>query len=76
MSSSFAGDEFIIGDAAQPKVYKLRLDGNISEDQLPSTIYTDFNHNIDHGRNGFLAEVDAATGQLPRNFLSVELIQR
>jgi hypothetical protein len=62
MSSSFAGDEFIIGDAAQPKVYKLRLDGNIIEGQLPSTTYTDFNHNIDHGKNGFLAEVDAASG--------------
>ena len=60
-SSTFAGDEFIIGDTAQPKVYKLRLDGNISESQLPSTIYTDFNHNIDHGKKGFLAEVDAAS---------------
>jgi arylsulfate sulfotransferase len=62
ISSAFAGDEFIIGDQSQPVVYGLRLDGNIWGAPLPSSIYTDFNHNINHGKTGLLAEVDAASG--------------
>ena len=61
-ASAFTGDEFIIGDQSQPTVYTLRLDGNIRGSQLPSSIDTDFNHNIDQGKNGFLAEVDASSG--------------
>ena len=64
MSSTFTADEFIIGDAEQPKVYRLRLDGNITQSVLPSSTYTDFNHNIDSGKSGFLAEVDAARGRV------------
>ena len=60
--STFAGDEFIIGSTGQPTVYTLRLDGNITSSQLPSNIYTDFFHDIDQGKNGFLAEVDASSG--------------
>jgi arylsulfate sulfotransferase len=37
------------------------LDGNIAQGSLPLGSYTDFNHNIDHGKQGFLAEVDAAS---------------
>ena len=62
ISSTFTADEFIIGDAGQPKVYRLRLDGSITQSDLPSSTYTDFNHNVDRGKYGFLAEVDAASG--------------
>jgi arylsulfate sulfotransferase len=58
-SSAFRGDEFIIGDPGRPTVYRLRLDGNIRQADLPSGTYTDFNHNINRGKSGFLAEVDA-----------------
>ena len=61
-SSAFRGDEFIIGDPGRPTVYGLRLDGNIRQADLPSSTYTDFNHNINRGKFGFLAEVDAETG--------------
>jgi arylsulfate sulfotransferase len=61
-SSTFTGDGFIIGDPGKPKVYRLGLDGRVSDGELPSSSYTDFHHNIDHGKNGFLGEVDAASG--------------
>lgn len=61
-SSTFSGDEFIIGDPGKPTLYRLRLDGRISDGELPSSSYTDFHHNIDHGKSGFLGEVDAASG--------------
>jgi len=64
MSSTFIGDEFVIGDPTQPTVYRLRLDGNIARSPLPPSTYTDFNHNIDPGKQGFLAEVDAASGEV------------
>ena len=62
ISSAFTGDEFVIGDEGQPTVYRLRLDGHMTQGELPSSVYTDFNHNIDPGNHGFLAEVDAASG--------------
>jgi hypothetical protein len=61
-SSAFRGDEFIIGDPGRPTVYRLRLDGNITQADLPSSTYTDFNHNINRGKFGLLAEVDANSG--------------
>lgn len=61
MSSTFAGDAFIIGDDGHPTVYQLRLDGSLTGGGLPSNFYTDFNHDIDPGKQGFLAEVDAAS---------------
>jgi arylsulfate sulfotransferase len=62
ISSTFNGDEFIIGDPGQPTIHRLRLDGNLENAGLPSSTYTDFNHNIDSGKEGFLAEADAASG--------------
>ena len=62
LSSAFAGDTFIIGDTTKPTVYQLRLDGSFFPANLPSSPYIDFNHNIDIGAHGFLAEADAASG--------------
>lgn len=63
-SSAFVGDSFIIGDAAQPVVYQLGLDGRFSSMSLPATFatYIDFAHDIDYGEVGLLAEPDATTG--------------
>lgn len=61
-SSALNGDEFIIGDPTTPTLYRLRLDGTISDAELPSSSFTDFHHNIEPGKSGFLGEVDAASG--------------
>ena len=58
-SSTFSGDEFIIGDPGKPTLHRLRLDGRVSDGELPSSSFTDFHHNIEHGKSGFLGEVDA-----------------
>jgi arylsulfate sulfotransferase len=60
ISSILDGDQFTIGDQLNPTVYKMRLDGSITKGVLPSSPYTDFNHNIDPGKYSFLAEVDAS----------------
>lgn len=62
ISSVFTGDEFLIGDPGQPLVYTLRLDGNMTTQDLPPGNYTDFNHDIIPGKQGFLAELDASNG--------------
>lgn len=61
ISSTFSGDEFVIGDPAQPIIYRLGLDGKITQSPLPPTTYADFHHNVDNGKQGFLGEVDATS---------------
>jgi arylsulfate sulfotransferase len=61
ISSILDGDEFTIGDPETPNVYKMRLDGSITQAELPSSLYIDFHHDIDAGRYGLLAEVDASS---------------
>jgi hypothetical protein len=39
----------------------LRLDGTLTQDPLPESAYTNFNHDIADGKQGLLAEVDAAS---------------
>ncbi len=60
ISSTLVGDTFVIGDPTQPTVYRLRLDGNLTSGPLPPSGYIDFNHDIERGKIGLLAEVDAA----------------
>lgn len=60
-SSTLVGDTFIIGNPGTPTVYRLRLDGNLVQGDLPADGYTDFNHDIDHGKLGVLAEVDTVS---------------
>lgn len=68
-SSTLTGDEFIIGNPVSPGVFTVQLDGGVRVGQLPSTVYTDFNHDIDQGKNGFLAEVDAGATALESNVI-------
>jgi len=62
MSSAFQDDEFVIGDEATPTVYRLRLDGAFDQSPLESPTYTMFHHNIDPGKVGLFAEVNATIG--------------
>jgi hypothetical protein len=62
VSSTLRGDEFIVGDQSSPTVYRLRLDGAVTPGPLPSSPYTNFNHDIVRGKQGLIAEVDAASG--------------
>ena len=60
--TAFQNDEFVIGDEASPIVRRLRLDGTLTENPLDSPVYTMFHHNIDKGKYGLLAEVNASDG--------------
>lgn len=74
-ASAFVGDSFIIGDTAQPVLHQLRLDGTLSQSSLPPGDYTDFQHDIDYGANGFLAEPDASSDgvqQLESNLIEIQ----
>src|ERR1700730_16326190 len=56
------GDGFVIGDASAATLYQLRLEGSLSQNTLPAPLYTNFHHNIDHGKEGQLAEVNTVDG--------------
>jgi arylsulfate sulfotransferase len=72
ISSTLDGDGFIIGNegspilppavvsptAYSPTVYRLGLDGSLSQGPLPNPPFLYFHHNIDYGKQGLLAEVD------------------
>jgi arylsulfate sulfotransferase len=62
MSSIFQNDEFIVGDETTPTLYRLRLDGTLTQSTLASPTYTMFHHNIDPGKIGLFAEVNAVSG--------------
>ena len=55
------GDRFVIGDQSDGALYQLGLDGSLSQHTLP-TVYTNFHHNIDHGKQALLAEVNSVDG--------------
>lgn len=57
-SSAVAADGFVIGNPSSPALYRLGFDGSLGESTLPSPPYTLFHHNIDYGKEAFLAEVD------------------
>jgi arylsulfate sulfotransferase len=61
-SSVVEGDGFVIGDQSNGTLYQLRLDGSLSQNTLPASLYTNFHHNIDHGKQALLAEVNSVDG--------------
>lgn len=61
-SSAFQDNAFIVGDGASPKVTRLELDGTYSTTSLDPPSYLGFHHNIDPGKDGLLAEVNASDG--------------
>lgn len=56
-TSALLGDEFIIGDDANPVIRRMRLDGTLTQEPLPGG-YTNFSHDITAGKTGLFAEVD------------------
>lgn len=62
MSTAYQNGEFVIGDPATPTVYRLQLDGTVTQAPLASATYIEFHHNIDPGKVGLLAEVNAESG--------------
>lgn len=74
-SSAFVGDGFVIGDPVHPTVYKLGLDGRLSQRPLPAGDLTDFNHDIILGKQSLLAEVDASDNGVPNEGSNVIALQ-
>lgn len=64
-SSLFHDNSFIIGDNTPPRLERLELDGTSKETFLGASDLTDFHHNIDPGKVGLLAEMDATRGGVP-----------
>jgi arylsulfate sulfotransferase len=58
-SAIIAGDGFLIGGNTTPVLYQLGFDGLLSQSTVPDPTYTKFHHNIDSGKQGVLAEMDA-----------------
>jgi arylsulfate sulfotransferase len=58
-SSILQDNAFVVGDQGSMNFWRLELDGSISQSSISSTTYTNFHHNIDVGRFGLLAEVNA-----------------
>jgi hypothetical protein len=70
-SSALEGDEFVIGSLLT--LYRLRLDGTLSQAAVPSsTTYTDMHHNIDHGKSALLAEFDIGTKSIESNVAEID----
>jgi hypothetical protein len=59
LSTALQGDQFVIGDGSKPIVHLLRLDGSETSVPVVTSTFTDFHHNIDHGKSGLLSEFDA-----------------
>jgi arylsulfate sulfotransferase len=72
-STALQDDEFVIGDPDSLTLYRLRLDGTVSQVSLPaSTTYTNFHHNIDHGKHAFLAEFNIGTTSIESNVAEID----
>jgi arylsulfate sulfotransferase len=70
-TSALQGDEFVIGSLL--KLYRLRLDGTVSQAAVSSsTTYTDMHHNIDHGKSAYLAEFDIGTTSIESNVAEID----
>lgn len=66
ISSLFGGDAFFVGSAATPELYRVELNGSYGARPLASSRYTNFHHDLSPGKTGFLAELDALEGGVPR----------
>jgi len=66
ISSLFNGDAFTIGSATSAELFRLELDGSYTTQPLAATRYTNFHHDLTPGKSGFLAELDAIDGGVPK----------
>jgi arylsulfate sulfotransferase len=58
-STTFQNGEFVIGSATAPTVYRLQLDGTMTQSTVAAPTYLEFHHNIDPGNRGMFAEFNA-----------------
>ncbi len=61
-SSTFYNNQFVVGDQKSLQFRRLELDGTSTDAMVISPTFTNFHHNIDHGKQGMLIEVDAKSG--------------
>ncbi|HLH08247.1 MAG TPA: aryl-sulfate sulfotransferase [Terriglobales bacterium] len=57
ISTFVVSDGFIVGDAGAPIVHYLGLDGTVRQSPLQFPGVTSFHHNVDLGKQGYIAEV-------------------
>ena len=72
-SSILVDGAFLIGDESSVAISDLSLDGSVARGQVSNSIFTDFHHNIDLGKVGFLAEFDAVQNGAP--YLETDLAE-
>jgi hypothetical protein len=65
-SSLFNDEAFFVGSQSTPDLYRVELNGTFGARPLASTRYTNFHHDFVRGKTGFLAELDALEGGVPR----------
>ena len=65
-SSLFSEDAFLVGSPTTPVLYRVELNGTFVARPLASTRYTNFHHDFTRGKTGYLAELDALEGGVPR----------
>ena len=74
VSSVYKDYAFVIGEQMSTRLWRLELDGTMSSRFLVSPTYTAFHHNLDHGKTGYIAEVDAvANGVLNLESIAAEV---
>lgn len=66
ISSTFLDNAFLVGQGDGRKIARIDLDGATTESEIPEGFYTQFHHNLDRGKFGVLAELDAQVGGVPR----------
>jgi len=66
ISSLFNTDSFLVGSPTTPELYRVELNGSYAARPLASTRYTNFHHDFTRGKTGFLAELDALAGGVPK----------
>jgi arylsulfate sulfotransferase len=59
MATAIVDGGFVTGDQSSPTLFRLGFDGSFNRATLADSRYTNFHHNIDYGKQGLLAEVDA-----------------
>lgn len=60
--SAFVGDGFVVVAPDSLAMYRLGLDGSLVATSLAAPGYSNFHHNVDTGKDGLLAELDATDG--------------
>ena len=58
LATALVAGGFVVGDPAQPALFRMGFDGSLNSSLIPSPPYTMFHHNIDYGKQGLLAEID------------------